>query len=157
MPMLQTTWKSRYLDHAAITILCWARARKRNFSPLQRKLGKAERERRACWAKSTSQAMAWPAASHTSARPSKSFYRSLSVDVAERQARGLFEAIEHDRGVHVFDAGVRQEHVIENARERLQVRDHQFDKVVGRAGHGVGLLHLIEPIDEASKALGVVR
>ena len=54
-------------------------------------------------------------------------------------------------------APVREEHLVENARQRLEVGNRQLDQVIGLAGQGVGLLDFFGPVDELLEAPGVVR
>src|SRR5215510_12675937 len=74
----------------------------------------------------------------------------------ERQPHRLLEAIEHDRRAHMRHALVRQEHLVEDPRERLEIRNRQLDEVIRLAGQRIGFLHFLEAFDQLHEALGVV-
>ena len=45
---------------------------------------------------------------------------------------------------------MRQEHVAENPRQRLEVRNRHLDQIVGLAGQRIGFLHLLESARRAA-------
>src|SRR5258708_20182157 len=77
--------------------------------------------------------------------------------MAEWQLRRLLDAIEHDGRAHVADAPVRQENLIEDTRQRLEIRHHQLDQIVGLTGQRISLLNLLKSADQLGKGLPTVR
>src|SRR5712692_6095448 len=77
--------------------------------------------------------------------------------MAERQLRRLLHAIEHDGRSHVPDAPMRQENLIENARQSLEIRHHQLDQIVRLTGQRIGLLNLLQAADQLRKCLPTIR
>src|SRR5215831_18800060 len=55
-------------------------------------------------------------------------------EIAQWQLGCLFHAIEHDVGVDVGDAPVRQQHVIENPRQDFEIRHRHLDQEIRIAG-----------------------
>lgn len=55
------------------------------------------------------------------------------------------------------DALVREEHLVQDARKRGQIRNDHPDQIIRFPRHGESLKHLVEPFDQALEAAGIVR
>ena len=74
----------------------------------------------------------------------------------QRQLRALLQPVEHDRRAHMRHALVRHQHVVDDVGQALEVAQHGLQQIVGVAGQRIGLLDIVDAVDQRAKFLGVV-
>ena len=51
---------------------------------------------------------------------------------------------------------VRHQHVVDEVGEVLEVAQHHLQHVIGVAGQRIGLLDVVDPVDQARNFFGIV-
>ena len=51
---------------------------------------------------------------------------------------------------------VRHQHVVDDVGQALEVAQHGLQQIVGIAGQRIGLLDIVDPVDQRAKPLGIV-